>query len=77
MEPIWVSNVNPIIQYEEKSMFRMFLFILLTLSLGLADEKKEKSVIKKKVVMIASGNEQENRDINVEANIDDEILLLL
>ena len=54
----------------------MFLLILLTLSLGLADEKKEKSVIKKKVVMIASGNEQENRDINVEANIDDEILKL-
>jgi membrane-associated protease RseP (regulator of RpoE activity) len=60
-----------------KLMFKIVLSTLFILSLGFADGKKERSVVKKKVVMIASDDNQESKNINVEANVDGEILKLV
>ena len=60
-----------------KLMFKIVLSTLFILSLGFADGKKERSVVKKKVVMIASDDNQESKNINVEANVEGEILKLV
>ena len=54
----------------------MLLSILLIISIGFAIDKKEKSIARKKVVIITSDNEKENRDINIEADVDDKSLKL-
>jgi len=58
-------------------MFKTLLSLLLVFSIGWAEGKKEKSIVKKKVVMITSDDEQETKDINVETNIDGETLNLV
>ena len=57
-------------------MFKMLLSFLLVLSIGWADGKRDRSVVKKKVVMITSDDDQKNRSIEIEADVDDEILKL-
>ena len=58
-------------------MFKILLSLLLVLSVGFAEGKKDRSVVKKKVGMITSDDEQESKNINVEANVDGEILKLV
>ena len=58
-------------------MFKTLLSLLLVFSIGWAEGKKEKSIVKKKVVMITSDDEQKTKDINVETNIDGETLNLV
>ncbi len=58
-------------------MFKTLLPLLLVFSIGWAEGKKEKSIVKKKVIMITSDDEQKSKDINVETNIDGETLKLV
>ena len=57
-------------------MFKMLLYFLFVLSIGWADGQKEKSIVKKKVVIVTSDDEKQSRDVEVEANVDDELLKL-
>jgi len=58
-------------------MFRILLSLLFVLSIGSAEGKKDRSVVKTKVIMIPSDDEQESKDINVEADVDGETLRLV
>ena len=58
-------------------MLKMLLSLLLVLSMGWADGKNDRSVVKKKVVKIAFDDNQESKNINVEADIDGETLKLV
>ena len=58
-------------------MFKMILSTLLVLSIGWADAKKDKTIIKKKMVVTASNDEKEDKNVNVEVNIDDNTMNLL
>jgi hypothetical protein len=57
-------------------MFKILLSLLLVLSTGFANGKKERSVVKKNIVKIVTDNEQGTKDINVEADVDGETLKL-
>ena len=58
-------------------MLKMLLSLLLLLSMGWADGNNDRSVVKKKVVKIAFDDNQESKNINVEADIDGETLKLV
>ena len=57
-------------------MFKILLSLLLVLSAGFANGKKERSVVKKNIVKKVTDNEQGTKDINVEADVDGETLKL-
>jgi len=58
-------------------MFRMLLSMLLTLSIGFSVGQKEKTITKKKVMMMATDDDDRvSRDVQVDANVEDDMLEL-